>query len=213
MDATDNEIIHYWCYFCSLCDRLEATRQYVDHSFNNNKFKNGNVNSFEFQQLIMLAASEFENLCKVICSYFDNDFVAKNIDIKVLSDKILTYYPKIIETNISMDYQTYQPLINWSVDYDKSGNVLKVNGLKWWKAYNKLKHESYNYFDAATLENAVDSLASLMIIELYLMKITSNSVNLSLSKPCKYFENIYESDRFISNEKPLPGFEKQKVKE
>ncbi len=200
------EVIHYWDYFRSLCNRLEMTRQFIDHSVENGVMRNANVNSFEFQQLIMLASAEFENLCKIICLHIDKSFNVKTSNIVLISKTILNKYPKITEVKVGTDYCVLQPLNNWAIIKSSNQETENVIGIEWWKANNSIKHESFNNFHLATLENAVNSLASLMVVELYLIKLKINSVNESLEKPCSYFENLYESARFIDNEKSLPDF-------
>ena len=92
---SEKEVKHYWNYFCSLCNRLDKTRQYVDHSSENNELKNANVNSFEFQQIILLASMEFENIGKAICLNIDSNFNLQNANIRKISETILQKYPSM----------------------------------------------------------------------------------------------------------------------
>ncbi len=62
------------------------------------------------------------------------------------------------------------------------------------------------------MNNAVNSLASLMVIELYMMREFTGSVNLSLEKPCDYFRSPYASDFLCTAEKALPDFADPKDK-
>jgi hypothetical protein len=55
---------------------------------------------------------------------------------------------------------TFQPWADWAN---------RVNP-KWWKSYNDVKHERNKHFKDATLENALNSLAGLLIITLYYFK-------------------------------------------
>jgi len=208
MDTAEKEILHNWNYFCSLCKRLDSTRQYVDHSTENNVLKNNSVNSFEFQQLIILASIEFENICKQICLSIDSSFNVKNANIKQITLKILERYPNIGQTEIMSDYQTLRPLQNWGTHIDNSdNNKIKVKGIEWWDDYGNIKHRAFLHYELATLENAIKALASLMVLELYYMKIKLNSVKISMEKKCDYFGNNYTGDILCTKEKGLPDFE------
>ena len=213
MAISEKETLHYWNYFCSLCKRLDNTRQYVDHGSNNNILRNAEVNSFEFQQLITLTAIEFENISKLICLDIDSTFNLQHANIKQITEKILGKYPKIGETIVLSDYQNIQPLKEWGTYIDPTDNKKKVKGIKWWDDYSDIKHQTYWKFDLATLENAVNALASLMVMELYLMKISMDSVNMSLNKPCAYFSSPYPSNLLCTREKALPDFDGARTNE
>ena len=88
MAMTEKEVKHYWNYFCSLCKRLDNTRQYVDHSSVDNELKNASVNSFEFQQIILLSAMELENISKAICLGIVSGFNIKNANIRKITETI-----------------------------------------------------------------------------------------------------------------------------
>lgn len=76
----------------------------------NNELKYKDVTSWEFQQIIFLAAMEFENLSKQICHHFDNSFNIRNSDIKKITKVILDKYPNIGQTEIITDYHVMKPL-------------------------------------------------------------------------------------------------------
>lgn len=202
---TENEIKHYWYYFCSLCERLDNTRQYIDHSSNNNLLKNGDVNSFEFQQIIILSAMEFENICKVICQIMDNQF-KMTANILDISKKVLQHFPNIGETTITSDYQILKPLKEWRIDVDPNDGKEHVAGISWWSDYSKIKHQSFWAFNRATLNNAVNTLAALMVMELYLMRQVLGSTMVAASTACRYFGSEYTPDILCANEKALPDF-------
>ncbi len=205
---TKKEVQHYWNYFCSLTKRLQSTIQYVDHSANDEgELKNGSVCSFEFQQIITLAAIEFENICKVICLDIDSNFSYQYADIKKITKEILKKYPRIIETEVKSDYQVLKPLKNWKIDKDEQSRD-KVFGLTWWDDYSDLKHQTFKKFELATLDNAVNSVASLMVMELYLIRIMLGTVEtLLLDTKCDYFVCGYAGDFICTSGELLPDFQ------
>lgn len=201
-----NEMIHYWNYFSSLCTRLDNTKQYIDHSSENNVLKNGKINSWEFQQIIYLAAMEFESICKQLCLYHDSTFNVVNANIRTITKNILNNYSKITETKIRTDYQTIYPLKEWEIVQDTPNSKEYVAGLSWWDDYDNLKHRSFQMFELATLENAVNAMASLMVVELYLMKQKTGDLNVASNRDVKYFRCDYLDDMLVIEGEKLPDF-------
>lgn len=205
---TESEVIHYWNYFRTLCTRLEKTRQYLDHDIDDEgNLKHGKVNSWEFQQILFLSAMEFENVCKQLCLHFDPDFSLAYADIRQITKRILNKYPNIGLTEITTDYQALRPLSHWKIKKDAPNSREYVSGLSWWDAYGNLKHQTFQKFELATLENAINSLSSLLVIEIYLMKEITGHLNPLLNKPCDYFNASYASSILCTGEKALPDFD------
>lgn len=193
-----NEVIHQWNYFCSICSKLENTRQYVEHS---NK-KHLSVYSLEFQQILILASMEFENLSKQLCVIINSKFNLKSNIIKI-SQTILDKYPRIVETIIHTDYRIIKPLEKWKINKDEKGKKIVI-GLDWWDDYNLVKHQGFINYNHSTLENAINSVSALMVIELYLIYIRYGTIN--LNKQCDYFDTEYFSKGLITEEGRLPDF-------
>lgn len=207
MAMSAKEVKHYWNYFCSLCKRLNNTRQFVDHSSDNNELKNASVNSFEFQQIILLSAMEFENISKAICLSIDSNFNIQNANIRKITETILQKYPRIGETEITSAYQTLRPLENWKVVTDPADGKKRVVGISWWDDYSNIKHQTFWKFNLATLNNAVSALTSLMVMELYLMQSMLDSTMMSLRIECDYFNSEYAGAILCASGKALPDFE------
>ena len=121
------------------------------------KSKNGKTFSNEFAKLLLLSASEFEEIAKALCSE-SGHAVSNKANITEISKTILYLYPSIINSKINTSYQITTPLAEWSVTGPNSG-------LPWWKAYNKIKHDRTNNFESANLNNCLNVLASLMVLE------------------------------------------------
>lgn len=199
----EEEMRSNWYYFCSLSEQLYKTAQYVDHSVdgNNNMF-NGNAFSYEFVKLIMLSSSEFEVMARKICNE-SGITIRKNANIIAISKALLGRYPQIGKTTIVTPYMKLQPLIGWHVG--RSGKKELLCGLNWWGIHNELKHERKDSFKKGTLNNCIESMASLMVLELYLDRITGLGV---LEKvECEYFQNMYAPSHLITESgPPLPDF-------
>lgn len=189
----DERVIkHYWHYFCSLCEQLDKTRQYVEHhamsDSNNPYFENGKTYSNEFMKILLATASEFETVGKLLCKEIDSQLPTCGNIVKI-SDTILKKFPNIGKTQVFSDYATFLPLANWKIEPDKYGNST-VCGLEWWRIYTELKHSRYVSFPKANLENCIYALASLLVLELYLAMQALGSVS-SLSGRCPYFHFRY----------------------
>ena len=176
-----------WNYFCTLCDMLKNTMQYLDHSDPYNL----KCNSYEFQKIIMLSSMEFENIAKQLCLLTNPTLNLKKMNIISITKEILTNYPNMNKTTIMNDYNVYSPLKNWQIKKDSSGNEY-VSGLDWWDSYNNIKHNSYDNYKESNLKNAINSLASLMILEINYIKITTGKNNIMNDKPCSYFINPFQ---------------------
>lgn len=199
------EFLQHWSYFCSLASDLEATKDYVYHGLAMNDsgesyMIHGNVYSDKFKQIIILAASEFEIVCKSLCILCGDN--AENI--VDISRILLRFFPNIITSEIMTAFYTGTPLNEWCVDSEN-----RVIGLDWWRAYNSLKHNEVDSYKKATLENAVLSLACLYIVDLYLMYKLCESLALAYNYPPVYFKSKYTAHTVNSGEGLLPDFGNQ----
>lgn len=187
----NQEVLFRWNYFCSLCDMLKNTTQFVDHSNPNNKM----VNSFEFQKIIMLASMEFENIGKKLCVIANPklNIDSSSFNIIKITKNILENYNELNKTTIRNDYEVFSPLVDWKIELNNDNKEV-CTGIEWWSAYNHIKHNAFDYYKEATLKNAVDSLASLMILEINYVRIITGNSHLMNDKPCSYFVNPYQGN-------------------
>ena len=198
-----DKIYRYWLYFNSLCSDLEYTTRYVDHQ--NGDVENTKKCSIEFLRLLLSIGSEFEIICKLLCKQFNNEFDIGNQgnNITVLSEKILSKYPKIIQNRIYTDYESMLPLKDWKIE-DIDGKKRR-KGLNWWDSYNKVKHNRNDYFYKANLSEVINSLGSLLIIELYLQMEVLGEIKFY---NCSYFSCEYFPQSLVTESPILPDFKK-----
>ena len=197
-------LIQHWNYFCSLAERLDDTKHYIDHGIRERKglteLVHGKVYSDNFKQIIVLAASEFEIMSKALCS-------AQGIQangIGDISETILSKFPRIIDFEVSTPFWVNLPLQRWEVKIVNGGK--KVEGLDWWLAYNSIKHSEEKSIQSATLNNAIIALESLYIIEIYLMKEIFGSMEFVYTYPPVYFKCKYLPHPVSSGEGLLPDY-------
>lgn len=206
------EIMHYWYYFCSLCAQLDYTKQYVDHKTvecnDQMVLVNGETYSNEFLKILLLAASEFETIGKLLSKEIDATFKESG-NIIAITEMILSKYPRIVETVIATDFQTLIPLFNWNVENTPTGQK-KLAGLEWWTAYTDIKHRRYDYFAKATLKHCINSLASLLVLELYLAMHVLDSVSDLSTRKCDYFHFRYGHEQYwVRCPQNLPDFHRE----
>lgn len=197
---TEDDIKKNWNYFKSLAKQFQQTEQFVDHAMDSTgKLMNGKTFSNEFAKLLLLSASEFEVIAKVL--YIESGYTVNNkTNITELSKTILCLYPKIINTKVTTPYNIIMPLSKWSI-------TKPYYGIPWWNAYNKIKHDRTNNFEAANLNNSLNSLASLMILELYLSQKVLGNLDVITPINCDYFDCEYgKSVLAINPGKSLPDF-------
>lgn len=197
-----SEFMHHWGYFCSLAERLDNTKHYIDHGLQQNEEGNmelahGQVYSDHFKQILLLASSEFEVMSKALCLYKGYKKI-KNI--KDISSIILKEYPRIVEFEVITPLWGNQPLLNWEIQEGE------VKGLSWWRSYNMVKHGKAESIKQATLENAIYSLEALYIVDLYLMYELFQNLGNAFAFPTVYFNCKYMPYPTNSGEGRLPDF-------
>lgn len=95
------ELIQHWNYFCSLAERLDDTKHYIDHGLQEHNGKrelvHGKVYSDVFKQIIVLSASEFEIMSKALC----HKKGVKTNKIGDISETILGTFPKLLSLKLA----------------------------------------------------------------------------------------------------------------
>ena len=199
----NKEVYYHWEYYQSLERRLELTGQYVDHACDDEgKIINREAYSYEFQQILLLLSVEFESVVKLLCKQTIPEYSTKHRNIVDLSEKLLEYYPGLVNVEISSDFIHFCPLKNFKIVNDDSNNVKCVYGLDWWKAYNSIKHEGFKGFREATLENVIYGMGALYIIELYYIQ---KSLHKTVKKKTRYFYSDHELFSMVGSGPLLPG--------
>lgn len=143
----------HWNYYLSLEKDLEETRQFVEHIP-----ENYSTYSNEFAKLILLSCAEFEIACKALC----NEYRARPSSLKAIFCWILDNCPDIKDKGTQLQYGIK---IYPFREFDPSRTC---GNLRWWQAYNNLKHNRIKNFGQASLENTVLSTSALLIILSYL---------------------------------------------
>lgn len=171
----------HWNYYLMLEEDFRKTIRFVElDTLNFNTF------SVEFSKQLQSICSEFDVICKSICQFYNTQSNARNI--KDYAEVILSELPDITYSKVSIigiDGLTLTALESWTLESYKSPN--------WWTEYNDVKHNRFQNFNKANLENVLNALAALYTLELNLLKLICDRDNETHDIPYK------ESDLFKLN--------------
>lgn len=147
-----------WSFVQSLQEDLLATSRYVEfHEANRATF------SVAFDKIILAAGSEINSIFEELVP---SEKGKLNID--KAKAQILPKMPLITSTQahlVDTDFPVLKPWENWA----------EANPEWWCKGYNKLKHERSKHYQDATLENALLSVAGLMILTLHAHRLNTGA--------------------------------------
>jgi hypothetical protein len=146
----------HWNYLLALDSDLVVLSRYVEFTP-----PNFECYSLEISRLLFAAASEVDVVSKVMC---------RQIDPQTAADGILQYrnvirvaYPRLVDFPVTLSRfgLLLHPWEEWT----------KPDGVPvWWTSYNKVKHHRDTHFAHGNLKNALNAVAGLFTLVLYLYK-------------------------------------------
>lgn len=150
-----NSNLPHWNYFRILEQDLESCFRYVASVRGH-----FSVHSDEFGKLILVACSEVENALQSLVKHIAPEAVCSNLS--DLRSAVLNKFPHF--TLAQVEAARYglivKPWENW-----------ENQPPDWWKnGYNKIKHNRAGNPEAATLERALNAIAGLEVVLLYLYR-------------------------------------------
>ena len=170
---TRNDLMQqYWRYYLILEKRFIETITYIELNADNYAAFSNN-----YALLIQAIGAELDMLFKLYCGF--NASARKNITdyVKAIDDEEKNLKPKhaldypFREQEITVD--AYGVMIQPFKDWDSSK---PAQSLKWWDAFDQLKHNRFNNRKLANQENTLNILAALFLVEMkYLKKITEGT--------------------------------------
>lgn len=147
----------HWRSFLALEQDLDLLSRYVEISK-----ENFSTYSLELSALLLSAGSEVDVVAKQLCQKLKPKSKSRNIG----------HYAQQIASSIAAVPaflvlvpkfgMTLNPWQNWR------GKVRKRPA--WWAAYNSVKHERHKSYHDANLGNALNALAGLLVLTLYLYR-------------------------------------------
>lgn len=146
----------HWNYFLAVERELEVLSRYVE--FDERNFR---CFSTEIARTVLAAGAEVDVVCKQMCRANNPSSTAENIN--DYRTEITLLVPSIPDFTVLVPRFgiTLQPWDEWRF---ATGVPL------WWTAYNKIKHHRESQYHQANLKNALNAVAGLLVVVLYLYK-------------------------------------------
>ena len=146
----------HWNYFLAIERDLEVLSRYVE--FDERNFQ---CFSIEIARIVLAASAEVDVVCKLVCHANKSNSTAKNIN--AYRTEIKSLVPGI------PDFQVLVPRFGLALQpWDEWRSQTAVPF--WWSAYNKVKHRRDSQYHQASLKNALNTVAGLFVVVLYLYK-------------------------------------------
>ncbi len=117
--------------------------------------------------LLITAASEADVMLKMLCSPFNPTASTENDYRHCLPHQLNDFCS--MKVFISRYTLEFSPWSSWQSN----------NTPGWWSAYNKVKHHRDKHYEKANLGNVLNSMAGLLLCNLYYYKKLANIGNLS----------------------------------
>ena len=156
MGIITQKIESHWNYLLAIERDLDEISRYVEFDE-----KNFDCFSIEIARVLLASAAEVDVVCKQICISLNPR--SKANDINKYRAEILPVFPGIPQFQVVMPRfgLTLTPWDEWT----------KPDGVPfWWTAYNKIKHHRDSEYHRAALKNALNSVAGLFVMVLYLYR-------------------------------------------
>jgi len=146
----------HWNYLLAIERNLDEISRYVEFDR-----KNFDCFSVEIARILLTSGAEVDVVCKQICKTLNANSSADSINKYRI--EITPAFPDIPKFQILLPRfgLALTPWDEWS----------NPNGVPlWWTAYNKIKHHRDSEYHQANLKNALNSVAGLFVMVLYLYR-------------------------------------------
>ena len=156
MTIQTQKIESHWNYLLAIERDLDELSRYVEFDE-----KNFDCFSIEIARILLVSGAEVDVVCKQLCSVIDRRSKAESIH--GFRDKIKPAYPSIPQFEVWLPRfgLRLHPWDKW-----KSAHGVPM----WWTAYNKIKHHRDKEYERANLQNALNAVAGLFVMVLYLYR-------------------------------------------
>jgi hypothetical protein len=164
MGIHEEPTLQHWNYFLALDDDVARMARYLELTE-----ANFSSYSLELARILFAAASEVDVVAKNLCKKINENSKARSID--KYMEEILPHYPSIPEAII------YIPRFGLTFNpWEKWGENKKP---LWWDAYNNVKHHRHTNFSDASLKHAMNAVAGLFVLLLFLYRVEAKNGQLN----------------------------------
>ncbi len=166
-------------------DFIEAT-QYV-------AFESDNYQTYSnvFSKLLLQTGSEVDNILKTICE------IEGRTNISEYANVVLNKYPGITKQKVIVreNQQIMIPYQGWCTDEPSKS-------LKFWDAYNTVKHDRIRYYKMGTMGNVSLALAGLYVLNIYFCDELYRQNQEEFSSEPEYESEIFILDNWVNHFRP-----------
>ena len=151
----------HWEYFLAIESDLNRATRFVEFSPDN-----FGVYSIEFTHILLSSSSEVDVVAKALCNEVNPSSTHENIN--DYRKTIVSKFPRFSQTKVSVPRYglALQPWEIWKNDEGNPG---------WWRSYNEVKHGRNIHYKKANLENALNAVAGLFCLVLFLYRKVNSS--------------------------------------
>jgi len=161
MGIQTHKIEPHWNYLLAIERDLDELSRYVEFDK-----KNFDCFSIEIARILLASGAEVDVVCKQICRAIDAQSAADNI----------YKYRSLIKRGFPPIPQFVVLLPRFGLRLKPWDEWNKANGVPfWWTAYNKIKHKRDSEYKRANLKNALNAVAGLFVMVLYLYRDKAQS--------------------------------------
>ena len=139
----------HWNYLLALERDLEAISRYVEFAPANYE-----VYSIELAHLLFAAASEVDVVTKLLCAVLDPSARNGNMD----------HYRAVVMSNLPIMVVSKVYIPRYGLELTPWDQWSQNQNPLWWRSYNDVKHERNAHFARATLKNALNAMAALLLV-------------------------------------------------
>lgn len=161
MTIQTQKIESHWNYLLAIERDLDELPRYVEFDE-----KNFGCFSIEIARILLASGAEVDVVCKQLCRVIDPRSRAKSIH--GFRDKIKPAFPSIPQFEVLLPRfgLRLSPWDEWK----------KADGVPmWWTGYNRIKHHRDSEYGRANLQNALNAVAGLFVMALYLYRDKAQS--------------------------------------
>lgn len=149
------DVRQHWNYFLALEDDIVRMSRYLEPTTSN-----FHAYSLELARIVITAASEVDVVAKLLCKKINPESNAR--DINGYRNTIVPAYANLPNAVVTLPKfgLTLTPWEQWG----------KGKSPIWWKAYNDVKHRRSEHFASANLQHALNAVAGLYLLLLFLYR-------------------------------------------
>lgn len=167
----------HWIYYLMLeKDFLDIERYLTLDEDNFNAFSNEYIKQYQ------VICSEIDVVAKAYCKELNPIFNGENSNAycKCIIDNVTDFSDRVI--SVKRENINVKPWENWSyteTTTEEGKRKIEANNPKWWRLYNKVKHERISiedetglpYYKLANQKNVLNALAGLFQLEMYYYRL------------------------------------------